>query len=203
MQTLVIVDFQRDFYEFDGSLYVKDGETILGNVIDYIFRHHDEISDVVFTIDWHPIDHCSFKDNGGTWPSHCVQYTEGAGIPDTLIDAVHRFNIPFKFFIKGNNKDHEEYGAFDSIGTYYVHDTKALVTVNNISRNCHTLFDSNNVVVCGIAGDYCVMNTIKNLKKYNGPVDLDVSLFVDGVCSIDGTNETIKTYCKENNVKLI
>ena len=38
---------------------------------------------VVATRDWHPPDHGSFTEQGGIWPVHCVQDTDGAQLhPD-------------------------------------------------------------------------------------------------------------------------
>ena len=202
MNTLIIVDFQNDFAKSNGALYVKGSEEAYQNLIDYINKHHNEISDVVFTVDWHPINHCSFKQYGGVWPEHCVQYSEGAGIPDELIHCVNNYNIDIKFFIKGNSESAEEYGAFNSVGTFYVHKDDAFITVNNINKNSHLIFNTNNIVVCGIAGDYCVKNTIKNLLKYDGVIPMNIKVLENCIASIDdGT--TIKNFIKENNLKTI
>ena len=58
---------------------------------------------------------------------------------------------------------------------------------------------TSNVIICGIAGDYCVMNTIKNLMKYDGPCKLIIYAFTDGIASIDD-GITIKNFIKENNL---
>lgn len=36
---------------------------------------------VVTTQDWHPSNHVSFVEFGGSWPSHCVANTHGASFP--------------------------------------------------------------------------------------------------------------------------
>ena len=41
-----------------------------------------KIGEVIFTADWHPANHCSFKRNGGEWNDHCVQFSKGAAIHD-------------------------------------------------------------------------------------------------------------------------
>jgi nicotinamidase-related amidase len=53
--------------------------------------------------------------------------------------------------------------------------------------------DATNVVVCGIAGDYCVLETTKNLVNSG---KFNVELFLDGIASIDG-GETINKYNNE------
>ena len=39
---------------------------------------------VVATRDWHPPDHGSFTEQGGIWPVHCVQDTDGAELHPAL-----------------------------------------------------------------------------------------------------------------------
>ncbi len=74
---LVVVDVQRDFCP-GGSLAVSHGDRVvpaLNKVIDAFQRAK---LPVFFTRDWHPPNHCSFKSQGGIWPSHCVKGTIGA-----------------------------------------------------------------------------------------------------------------------------
>ena len=61
MRTLVVVDVQHDFASPEGALYVKGGEKIADKVLEVI----DQFDKVVFTMDFHPVNHCSFKENGG------------------------------------------------------------------------------------------------------------------------------------------
>ena len=55
----IVVDYQYDFINPEGALYVKDAEKIFYGVGKTI-THMDG---VVFTVDWHPFEHCSFKAN--------------------------------------------------------------------------------------------------------------------------------------------
>ena len=82
---LMVVDCQYDFYNPEGSLYVGNGADELPSKIANII---DKFDGVVFTLDWHPSNHCSFKENGGQWPKHCVKYTKGASLPDILMEKV-------------------------------------------------------------------------------------------------------------------
>ena len=180
-KTLVIVDVQRDFYHPNGSLYVKGGETIIP-VIKKIVPHFKHI---IFTLDWHPINHISFKERGGLWPIHCVKYTEGVSIPLELVDycstMVGECNV--MYYLKGFDSNIEEYGAFRE---------------ENISKCFIDESVLGDVVVCGIAGDYCVLETTKNLINLIGKDR--VSLYLDGIVSIDG-GDKLKEYIKENDIK--
>lgn len=201
LKTLVIVDMQQDFYHPDGALYVKGGEKLVDTISDYIREHKDEISDVVFTLDWHPNVPAAFVENEHVqWPRHCVQYTAGAGISNKLLETCVDCQKIVKYFIKGNLVPHIEYGAFAKINTYDVAGIKKIF-VNNLNGDSSIAFNTEDIVICGIAGDYCVLETTKNLVK-SGFCD-SIELLENGVVSIDGTNETIKNFCNEHKINII
>ena len=100
MKTLVVVDLQKDFYSPEGALYVKGGERLPAEVGRIIER----FDNVIFTLDWHPVDHCSFASQGGPWPMHCVAYSEGASLPLALLTAAPAYDI----FRKGKDASREE-----------------------------------------------------------------------------------------------
>ncbi|MGB0908864.1 MAG: isochorismatase family protein [Nitrospirales bacterium] len=74
---LILVHLQNDFFP-GGSLPVKDGDRILPQVNQYIgFFQHQQAA-IMATRDWHPQNHCSFAEQDGPWPPHCVQGSRGA-----------------------------------------------------------------------------------------------------------------------------
>jgi len=105
-QALVIVDFQNDFCP-GGALAVPDGDAIAGRVNELAGSGAFDL--VVATRDWHPPDHGSFREQGGPWPPHCVQGTEGAelhpALDRSLIDAV---------IDTGQRPDNEGYSALEN-----------------------------------------------------------------------------------------
>ena len=58
--------------------------------------------------------------------------------------------------------------------------------------------------MCGIAGDYCVKETISNLLRHNKNEDLNLNIEVlkSGIVSID-RGFAIDEFIKENNLKVI
>jgi len=191
MITLIIVDCQNDF--ITGTMSVKGAKNAVEEIKKFIKNHRKEIEKIVFTVDWHPYNHMSFKRNGGQWPQHCVQYTPGACIEPKLLKYVQSMNIDYEVGIKGEIEEVEQYGAFDEIefvtdelGQRYYFDS--IVTVN-----ANTDF-----VVCGIAGDYCVKSTINNLLKE----DICPKVFCPGIVSIDG-GKTFSEFVKENKLEKI
>lgn len=201
MKTLVIVDFQKDFANPSGSLYVNGAEQAEQAIIDYICKNHNDLKDVIFTVDWHSPKHCSFIVNGGTWPTHCVQYSEGAGISDNLIKACMDFDIPYTIFRKGEVDNSEEYGAFEKIGVWGYSNGELMPCTNNQKNNCTLIFETTNFVICGIAGDYCVKETMKNILNFN-ELPINIEVLRNGIASIDD-GITIDNFIKENNLSVI
>ena len=198
-ETLVIVDRQKDFNDPLGSLYVLGAKDTELNTLKYIERNSDRIKEVIFTVDWHLPSDKSFERNGGIWPDHCLQFSEGAGISDVLYKVCIEHNIPIQIFRKGEVSTHEEYGAFENMSRY----CDNLVLLNNCIMDSCVQVTTNNVVVCGLAGDYCVKETIKNLLEHSKTTGLfNVSVFKNGISSIDN-GETLERFINENNLNVV
>jgi nicotinamidase/pyrazinamidase len=133
----VVVDVQLDFCP-GGALAVHDGDKVIPVLNEYIRRFSALGAPIIFTRDWHPPDHSSFKSQGGPWPPHCIQNTEGARFHPSLM-------IPpgAEVISKADKKD-EHYSFFE--GT-------ELPTILH-HRGIDILF------VGGLATDYCVKETV-------------------------------------------
>jgi len=92
--------------------------------------------------DWHPPNHCSFKENGGKWPSHCVQHTEGAEFAKGLILPKETVVIS-----KATTPEKEAYSALQDT------ELADLLRQNHINR----------CFVGGVATEYCVLSTVLDL----------------------------------------
>ncbi len=136
---LIVVDMQKDFMP-GGALPVPDADRIVSTVNAYIDHFVKLDRPIYFTRDWHPSTHLSFKQNGGIWPEHCRQDTEGAEFADgLLLPSDNRFIIS-----KGVSEDFDAYSGFQ--GT----PLESLLLERGISR----------VFVSGVATDYCVKHTL-------------------------------------------
>ena len=191
MITLIIVDCQNDF--ITGTMSVKGAKNSVEEIKKFIKNHRKEIEKIIFTVDWHPYNHSSFKKYGGIWQHHCIQYTPGACIEPKLLKLIQSFEIDYEVSQKGQIEEVEQYGAFDDIefvtdelGQHYYFDS--VVTANANS----------NFVVCGIAGDYCVKNTIENMLNANIPT----KVFMPGIVSIDG-GKIFSNFVKENKLEKV
>lgn len=191
---LLIVDPQNDF--ITGTLPVPGAKERMMKLADYIQKKGIEYNIVDVTLDSHPDNHSSFKENGGIWPKHCVMHTKGWGVPEYLDDALKELNqisqnIIINVFTKGKSMEKEEYSIFDN-------DKDGVTLKNDIRR----LIQSGDVFidVCGIAGDYCVLETIKGLMGIIG--NQYITILEPYTASIDG-GEKLKNFAKENGINCI
>ena len=81
---LVVVDVQNDFADPDGSLYVRDADSVIDVANAEISAARAAGALVVYTQDWHPPETPHFAKDGGTWPVHCVGGTWGAELHPRL-----------------------------------------------------------------------------------------------------------------------
>ena len=190
MITLIIVDCQNDF--ITGTMSVKGAKNAMEEIKKFIKNYRKEISKIIFTVDWHPYNHMSFKKFGGLWPQHCVQYTPGACIEPKLLKYVQSFGIDYEVSQKGTIEEVEEYGAFNDI-QFSSDNFGTRVYLDIAEANPDSDF-----VVCGIAGDYCVKSTIQNLINS----DIFPKVFCPGIVSIDG-GKIFSDFVKENKLEKI
>lgn len=182
---LLIVDPQNDF--ITGTLAVPGAKEKMMKLSDYIRDFKNEYDCIFVTLDTHPLEHCSFKENGGIWPSHCVFLTNGWHMPEYLAEACD--GESFFVYNKGEHWDKEEYSIFQNEMCGKVL-TQQLQFFQN--QDADTYVD-----VCGIAGDYCVLETIKGLKDIINPEHINV--LMDLVASIDG-GEKLTEFLDNNGI---
>ena len=130
---------------------------------------------------------------------HCLQNSEGAEIDNELFDELKKYNIPTQIFNKGTTYTHEEYGAFENIKNKDndLKDIKNAIFCN-YGYDSEIHIDNDNVVVCGLAGDFCVMESIKNLIKH---YKFNLEILVSGISSIDG-GKKLTNFIKEKNLTI-
>ena len=198
---LVVVDMQYDFCDPEGTMYVDGASKLAEKIAQFIgINKYDRISNIIFTRDSHSLSHCSLQRNGGQWPNHCIAGTIGEGIPVNLIEACWFDNEtykPYSIFNKGEYNSSEEYGAFNSIITHNT-DGRTWYSLEGHSSRIDIITNTNFVVI-GLCGDYCVMETMKNLMQCK---DFNVMTIPELVLSIDG-GEKFEQFIKENNIKTI
>jgi len=136
-QALIVVDVQNDFCP-GGTLAVAHGDEVvppLNKLIDEFLERGDP---VFKSRDWHPPTTKHFQAYGGTWPVHCVQNTPGAEFHPQLRDD------PRIQIISKGLGDTDCYSAFDE---------------TDLAKRLHEA-NVQEVLVGGLATDYCVKNTV-------------------------------------------
>ena len=155
---LVVVDMLYDF--IDGSMACQGAEGAIEGTLKAIDgltagTDTDETNvrstyPILFIRDHHPADHCSFVEQGGPWPPHCVQDTHGADVHESLLPYVKEDLT----FFKGEDPAKEQYSGFEGVNP-------AGQSLGEVLK----LLDVKNVLVCGIATEYCVRNTAEDLAR--------------------------------------
>ena len=94
---------------------VEGAKEKMDALIRYIEKMDGKYACKAVTLDWHPFNHCSFEENGGQWPMHCVQHTVGACIYPPMVEPLYRTAGEVKIFKKGDKKNVEEYSIFRNL----------------------------------------------------------------------------------------
>ncbi|RDD60566.1 nicotinamidase [Ferruginivarius sediminum] len=175
---LLVVDVQNDFCP-DGALPVPRGDEVVPVLNDWVAAAREAGAQVYASRDWHPRDHISFESQGGPWPVHCVQDTEGA--------AFHRdLKLPDDVIVvtKGTRFDQDQYSAFDQTG--FAEELKR----KGIGR----------VWIGGLAEDVCVRATALDARKQG----FDVHVVLDATRAItDESKRSTEDELKEAGVSLV
>jgi len=156
---LIVVDVQNDFLP-GGTLAVIDGDAVIPVINECMRLSTAKRLPIYATRDWHPAGHCSFVENGGTWPKHCVADSPGAQFAEDLA-----FPDDVTIVNKGTDSDKEAYSGFQ--GT----DLSDQLHAKGVKR----------VIIGGLATDYCVLNTVNDALA-NG---FDVVLLTHAIRAVD------------------
>lgn len=163
-KALLIVDVQNDFCS-GGSLEVRDGDRIVPILNRYIKKFTEAGMPIFFTRDWHPARTIHFNSDGGLWPPHCVQGSDGAEFHPGLQLGSDRVILS-----KGMAVDEDSYSAFDAV------DSRGLL-LGEVLRQAGI----HRIYIGGLATDYCVKQTaLDGLKQ-----GFQVVLLQDGVAGVN------------------
>ncbi len=164
---LIVVDMQHDFADPSGSLYVSGGEDTVAPIAAEIAAAVAAGATVVHTQDWHPEHTPHFARDGGIWPVHCVVDTPGAAL-------VPELPVAGPVVRKGSGPE-DGYSGFSVLD---------LTTGTTRGTELSVILDENgimDVVVVGLAGDWCVKATaIDGVRLgYGVTVPLSLTRFVE------------------------
>lgn len=177
-KALIVVDVQRDFCE-GGALAASGTRSLLNPLQKFIKAARKQEIVVVFTQDWHPTNHKSFKMNGGPWPVHCEENSPGAELMPPLAA-----NFRDLIIHKGVSSGDEGYSAFES---------------TSLADQLRSL-EIESVAICGIATEYCVRATALDAAKAH----FKVALLTDLIRAVDAkTTPNVLTELERAGVELL
>lgn len=156
---LLIVDVQNDFLP-GGSLGVPNGDRVIDPINHAIALFSQHNLPIFASRDWHPPRHCSFREQGGRWPVHCVADTPGAAFSSALA-------LPKKSILvyKATRVDEEAYSVFGGTGF----------------EGMLRLLGVNRIFIGGLATDYCVLATTRDACL----LGFSVVVLSDAVCGVE------------------
>ena len=167
LTALVVVDVQNDFADPSGSLYVREGETVVSVANGQIAEAETAGALIVYTQDWHPESTPHFEKDGGLWPVHCVHDTWGAMLhPDLRVvgDVVRK-----------GTRGEDGYSAFS------VRDPLSGDTAPTILPGLLAERGVEQIVICGLATDFCVVESVTDARDLGYPV----VVIRDGIRAVD------------------
>ena len=186
---LIIVDPQVDFTT--GSLATAKGP----EAMDYLAKTINvgvwkKYNWIIVTQDAHPENHCSFVENGGVFPPHCVQGTEGMNVYPALQEALNSISTTFPdlhYMQKGDLFDKEEFSIFQNARS----GEKLRYIINEMG------FEG--IDICGIATDYCVYETTKDLMEFY-PAS-QIRIVTNCLAAVDDNDTKLADLMKENGIE--
>ena len=164
---LIVVDVQNDFADPNGSLYVAEGEAVVPVADGQIADAQPAGALTVYTPDWHAETTPHFEKDGGLWPVHCVHDTWGAMFhPDLRVvgDVVRK-----------GTRGEDGYSAFS------VRDPLSGDTAPTILHGLLAERGVERIVICGLATDFCVVETVTDARALGYPV----VVIRDGIRAVD------------------
>lgn len=176
---LIVVDVQNDFLP-GGVLAAPGGGEVIEPLNDYIRQFARLQLPVFATRDWHPGEHCSFREHGGRWPAHCVAGTHGAKFAPEL-------ELPLDVHVisKATQSESDAYSGFQ--GTELARQLRDL--------GCTRVF------VGGLATEHCVRATVLDARA----AGLEVVVLADAIRALDaqpGDGEHALTEMKASGAQI-
>lgn len=161
---LIVVDMQNDFCP-GGSLAVAGGDEVVPLINRYQELFKESGAAIIASRDWHPPETSHFSKFGGIWPEHCVQGSFGAAFRAGL-----HFTPDIRIFSKGMDPEMDDYSALQA------RDESGESMTDFLRRR-----DIRELYICGLATDYCVLQTaLEGIRS-----GFSVTILVDAVRGVD------------------
>jgi len=194
VKAIALIDLQNDF--IDGALGV--GNSAFYNAWENTMKliKKEKFDVILTTMDFHPKNHCSFKENGGIWDAHCVQGTGGVRLNWKVLEFLDTLSTtpllkgedyPLTL-LKGKNQNEEEYGVNLMDADRYV-SYLARTSVNYITE----------LHIVGLCTDFCVKNCAIETARMNRKLPI----FVHKSCSVAINPDKELDLYEYENIKVV
>lgn len=185
-KVLIVVDPQVDF--ITGSMAVPDALQKMHSLRRHLENNPGEYKYIIITLDWHPVNHCSFDSEGGKWPPHCIAFTTGSlPFPDlyeTILE-LQKNGTRVDIRLKGQDKDVEEYGAFDNYKDPWM---------------WQQLLDADEIDITGIMSEYCVLESVYGIVDHYLELHKKINLKLPFISTMDN-HEKLLEYANCEGIK--
>lgn len=194
MKAICFVDMQNDFVE--GSMGVGSDKFARAWKQTENLMKNEKFDVFLATMDYHPKNHCSFKENGGEWPAHCVQGTGGVRLNWRVLEFLDQFNLTHLergeeyplMLLKGQKSDTDEYSV------------NLLDPERYVSYLARTqMKDITELHIVGLCTDYAVKNCAVETARMNR--DLPIYIHTD-CCVAVNPNKQLDLY-EYGNIKVV
>lgn len=176
-EAVIVVDYQNDFGNKNGSLYVSWGELLAPRINEIMKETKARWWIIITSQDWHPKNHISFASRFQVpeysllewerkWPDHCVAATWGA-------DFIKWFesNLVDRKVLKWFNENSDSYSSFGWI------ETATGMTLDEILQS----YQIEILNIVWLATEYCDFFTVKDaLNKWYA-----VNVFTQGIAPVN------------------
>jgi nicotinamidase/pyrazinamidase len=170
-RALVVVDLQVDFCE-GGALPVTGGNQVAEDVAVFLGEHQQDYEVIAFTQDWHSSLEVDSTGNCGhfaippaqpdyvmTWPSHCLENTDGAELHPAILAAANALRYDKVLRVR-KGQGVPGYSAFDGS---LVRPRRFLGA--NLGAVLNAL-DIEDIEVVGLAYEHCVQHTALDAVRW-------------------------------------
>ena len=166
---LIVVDVQNDFADPGGSLTVRGGTEVIAVINREATLATGNGAVVVCTQDWHPEHTPHFAKDGGAWPDHCIAGTWGAELHPGLV-------LP-----EGTPRVRKGANGEDGYSGFTMRDPVGGETIATELEGLLRDASVDDVVVTGLATDYCVKATALDAVR----LGFTTSVLTDAVAAVD------------------
>lgn len=188
---LLIVDPQNDFVK-GGALATEKGAEALDCLAKALeagaWKNYKM---VVATQDAHPANHCSFVEQGGPFPPHCVKDSHGMEVYaplNAMLDEMNEKCFSVHLMEKGTLADREEFSIFQND-----------INGPRLRRTIEEFEKFEGIDVCGIATDYCVYETTKDLMEFYPAKQ--IRIVTNCIAAVDENDTKLADLMKENGIE--